>query len=57
MPLKPGIENLILEKNLPLQKRAFLKKNVLLLKRRKTSDSAAKVIWIESCFFRQECLY
>jgi len=44
MPLKPGIENLILGKNLSFQKRVFSKRNVFFLKRRKASDSATKVV-------------
>jgi len=50
MPLKPGIENLILGKNLSFQKRVFSKRNVFFLKRRKASDSATKVVWFQLCF-------
>lgn len=44
MPLKPGIENPILGKNLSFPENSFYKEKVLFLKRKKGADSATKVV-------------
>lgn len=44
MPLKPGIENLILGKNFSFPENSFYKEKVFFLKRIKGADRATKVV-------------